>query len=253
MCPIVAWWAINQLNEIYYDVMSSKMKETPNFYLVRKPSGIPSTWGQKYCFLDYIKDNRSPYEKSSSSFSFDQQMSRKEEREVAGFTSNDEYGLLNRLDNETSWVLYFAKTMADYELYRSLQSKHLIKKYYVANVYGRMRGEFWRICTPITHHPTDETKMQTLIDKNIHYRSQWQNVRTYRECLWYDEECDVTTLLLTITKWVRHQIRCHLASLGYPIINDAIYTTAKQRKKRKKQGRYKDKGVLGLMSVWICY
>jgi 23S rRNA-/tRNA-specific pseudouridylate synthase len=33
----------------------------------------------------------------------------------------------------------------------------------------------------------------------------------------------VTTLLVTISKWIRHQIRAHLSSIWFPIVWEKIY------------------------------
>ena len=81
------------------------------------------------------------------------------------------------------------------------------------------------------------------------HRSAPQLATTYYERMAYDKESDTTILAIEITKGVRHQIRCHLGSIGHPILHDPLYTTKKQRQKRKKQGRYSVDGELDLMSV----
>lgn len=44
----------------------------------------------------------------------------------------------------------------------------------------------------------------------------------------------ISLLRITINSGCRHQIRCHLASIGYPIIGDRLYMTSAQRKKYKE-------------------
>lgn len=219
---------------IYIHIMIS----TPHFNLLRKPASIPSTFGQEKSFLDNVKNTEIQSIITNSTFS-----------------RVEEYWLLNRLDNDTQWLLYFAKNEEAEDLYQKLQSEGKITKYYIAHVYGRIRASFWRISTPMAHHAFDDTKM-IIVDEETSakaYRSQIQQVTTYFENLEYDTQTDITTLHIEITKWARHQIRCHLASIGYPVTNDPLYTTKKQRQKRKKQGRYSDSDTLWLMSVWMRY
>lgn len=64
--------------------------EDKYFYYFRKPFGIPSTYGKEKCFLDYLlqsddKDIKSIIQAQSEFFS-----------------AQDEYGLINRLDNDTT-------------------------------------------------------------------------------------------------------------------------------------------------------
>lgn len=40
----------------------------------------------------------------------------------------------------------------------------------------------------------------------------------------YDKKTNTSDIMIRITKGIRHQIRAHLASIGYPIIGDTIYS-----------------------------
>jgi 23S rRNA-/tRNA-specific pseudouridylate synthase len=66
-----------------------------------------------------------------------------------------------------------------------------------------------------------------------------QYCETWVEKLFYDSQKDYSCLLIMIQKGVRHQIRCHLSSIGCPIIGENIY-------KKKK-----DSGHLHLWSIGI--
>lgn len=168
------------------------MLSTPDFNLLRKPAGIPSTRGQEKSFLDNIKTNVSLSEVEGSA--------KERQNSISNFTEEQEYGLLNRLDNETQGLLYFAKNQAAYDLYKKLQSDSKITKYYIASVYGYVRPLFGRVSTPIAHHATDKTKMVTVQDDETHYRSKQQYVSTYYEKLYYDKADDITILHIEITK-----------------------------------------------------
>lgn len=212
------------------------MLHTPNFYFVRKKAGIPSTHGQKTSFLDIFPRNYSHYHQFYTHFGREQ-----------------ERWLLNRLDNATQGLLYFAKTPADKLLYQHLQQQKKLTKYYVAQVYGRIKPKFGWITHPIAHHPTDKVRMVVCITPHTSHRSKPQQVTSYYEHMQYDVEQDCTRLSVHIAKGARHQIRCHMASIGHPIINDPLYTTKWQRKKLRSLWRYVDGGQLWLVSVWLKY
>lgn len=57
------------------------------------------------------------------------------------FSREEEYGLVNRLDNDTAGFLYFAKTPEIKEKYKKLQKSNAFYKLYVCDVYGKVSLE----------------------------------------------------------------------------------------------------------------
>ena len=160
------------------------------------------------------------------------------------FWKKQEYGLLNRLDNDTSWLLYFAKNPLVKERYKKAQLEWKIKKYYVADVYWNFVQNSLKISHPIWHHKFSKDRMVVFLDKKqsgkidlkrVHY------VDTHVEKLYYDKSTNVTTLFVTISKWIRHQIRAHLSSLWNPIVWEKIYIKKSDKKK------------LQLFCVWMWF
>ena len=88
------------------------------YYYVRKPCGIPTTVGSQFSFIEQIEKERP---------SFFQELTRVWKQE-------EERGLLNRLDNETAGLLYFAKTPAIAEAYYAMQEDEKITKRYVCDI-----------------------------------------------------------------------------------------------------------------------
>jgi len=158
------------------------------------------------------------------------------------FRHDDEYGLLNRLDNETTGIVIFARSLAAKENYHKLQDEGKVTKTYYATVYGQIQWEFWWIQTSLYHHRDDPSRMTTDPEKG---RWQAQEVITYREKIVpssqlldprnYDLGSRNTLVKVQITAGCRHQIRCHLASIGHPIIGDALYTGDFWKKYCKKR------------------
>lgn len=54
--------------------------------------------------------------------------------QVDTFGQEQEFGLLNRLDNDTGGFLYFARNQKAYDVYKELQKEEKITKYYLAQV-----------------------------------------------------------------------------------------------------------------------
>jgi len=75
------------------------------------------------------------------------------------------------------------------------------------------------------HHKSNPDKMIVIQNpQDLRFgRSQQHDVSTQIEILHYDEKNNRTTILATITRGIRHQIRVHLASNGTAILGDSLY------------------------------
>lgn len=96
--------------------------EDENFYFVWKPAGIATSFGQQHSFLDEIVAQKPQF------FLALQEQ----------FGVDEEYWLLNRLDNDTAWFIYFAKDEIVKEHYEILQKKGVLLKQYVCDVFGKV-------------------------------------------------------------------------------------------------------------------
>lgn len=204
--------------------------EDDYFYYLWKPYWIPSTFGDKKCFLDYLLQ------------SDDKSIKAMMESQKEFFSEQEEYGLVNRLDNDTSWLLYLAKTPLFKAKYKQAQSENRVEKYYIADVYWKFNENEKKIDYPITHHKFSKDRMVVISDTvqpSKIDKKRIQNANTNIKLLYYDEEKNISTLQIIISKWVRHQIRAHLSSIWYPIVWEKLYI--------KKASPEK----LHLFSIWV--
>ena len=126
-------------------------------------------------------------------------------------------GIVHRLDKDTSGLLIVAKNdMAHVNMSEQIK-RHEVKKTYIALVRGIVKENEATIDMPIGRSNSDRKKMA--VNKN------GKNAVTHIKVL---KRYDKYTLLeINIETGRTHQIRVHLAHIGYPVIGDYIYSNGK--------------------------
>lgn len=123
-----------------------------------------------------------------------------------------EAGLLNRLDFKTSGILIFARHENAYENYWVYQDK--VRKKYFALVQGCMSGSG---CIDFPLKKKNNRRMKVMEEENS------KNIPASTQYRVLDVNDEISFLELEIHRGQRHQIRAHLAHLGYPILGEDIY------------------------------
>lgn len=122
-------------------------------------------------------------------------------------------GIVHRIDKDTSGLLIVAKNDIAHQRLSEAFSKHEVKRIYTALVYGKIDVLKGVIDMPIGRHRTNRLKMA--VDP------EGKRAVTHFKVL---EQFDKYTLIECELETGRtHQIRVHMAHIGYPIVGDPIY------------------------------
>ena len=127
-------------------------------------------------------------------------------------------GIVHRLDKDTSGLMLVAKNSWTLEKLSEMISKKEVERKYLAIVDGVIKHETGTIDAPIGRDPNNRQKMK-VTDINS------KDAITHFKVL---ERFSNNTLIECILETGRtHQIRVHMAYIGFPVNNDPIYGRGK--------------------------
>lgn len=134
-------------------------------------------------------------------------------------------GIVHRIDKDTSGVLVIAKN-DDAHTFLSEQLKdHSMKREYYALIEGRLKNDSGTIDKPLARSKKDRLKIAIVEDG--------KRAVTHYEVI---ERYNGYTLIKCILETGRtHQIRVHMASIGFPLVGDPLYGFKKQKFKVEGQ------------------
>lgn len=178
------------------DIPLQVVLETPELVVVDKPAGVPcgALVGKEAGTLAGALLHRYP--------------------EIAGWGhSKREPGLIHRIDNNTSGLVLSARTKAAFDLLTRALSLGLLDKEYLALVAPGTLPDRGHAETHLAPDPRHRQRVR--VSERGHLG------RTDFEVRGRSRSADLVTVRVHTA--YRHQIRCHLAWLGAPLLGDAVY------------------------------
>ena len=127
-------------------------------------------------------------------------------------------GIVHRIDMDTTGILIVCKNDVAHNAISEQLKVHSITRKYQAIVHGRIAEDEGTVDAPIGRHPVDRKKM------SINYKNGKEAVTHYRVLQRFSKYTHIECQLETGRT---HQIRVHMASIGHPLLGDAVYGPSK--------------------------
>lgn len=182
--------------------------EDENYIVLNKPAGLQIHPGKEvgaYTLVDWVKEHFPKLESIGGQFEFGE----------GGLVSR--FGIVHRLDKDTSGAILIAKNKQAFEyLQGQIRVRKVLKVYHVF-VHGKMKDERGIIDRPIGRSSGDSPQWSAARGVRGSLRDA---ITQYRTLVYKDG----FSLLEVIPKTGRtHQIRVHFKSLQHIVLGDVFY------------------------------
>jgi 23S rRNA pseudouridine1911/1915/1917 synthase len=144
--------------------------------------------------------------------------------QIAEVGGPDRAGIVHRLDKDTSGLILIAKDEATHAALQRQFKRRQVAKSYLALVEGQVQPREGVIEAPVGRDKRQRKKMAVV-------RSGRRARTMYRAVEYF---ADHTLLEVRPHTGRTHQVRVHLAWLGYPVVGDAVYGRRRQRLLRSR-------------------
>ncbi|MDQ0149286.1 RluA family pseudouridine synthase [Eubacterium multiforme] len=135
-------------------------------------------------------------------------------------------GIVHRIDKDTTGVLVVAKNDKAHNKLSEQLKAHSMKREYYALVEGRIKQDSGTVDKPLARSKKDRLKIAIMPDG--------KRAVTHYEVIERFKNASLVKCILETGR--THQIRVHMASIGYPLVGDPTYGF--------KKGKFKNEGQM---------
>lgn len=137
--------------------------------------------------------------------------------ELEGVGDVGRWGLVHRLDRDTSGLLLVGRTTSAFDKLRADLAGRRISRLYTALVHGAFSAPTGTIDAPIGRDQSRPTRRAVV--------AGGKPAVTHYEILEYFPGKDLSLLEIGLGTGRTHQIRVHLAAIAHPVVGDKTYST----------------------------
>lgn len=139
--------------------------------------------------------------------------------QIANLVGEGRPGIVHRLDKDTSGVIVLAKTPSAFRALQDQFKHRIVRKHYVALAAGIPDNPDGVIDAPLGRDPRQRKRM-AVVRRGRPALTRYHVAEKFR---------DYALLDVYPLTGRTHQIRVHLAWMGYPVVGDKVYGHRKQR------------------------
>jgi len=144
----------------------------------------------------------------------------KEDSDLKKVGEEPRYGLVHRLDKDTSGVILVAKHEKGLIFFQKQFKNRRVEKRYIALATGKVKNNQGVIETLIGRAPKDRKKQKVYLPTEPNSEGKREAVTEYKVIKRFK---DYTLLEISPKTGRKHQIRCHFSYLKHPIVGDKMY------------------------------
>lgn len=140
--------------------------------------------------------------------------------ELEGVGATDRWGLVHRLDKDTSGAILVARSQEAFDGLAGQMRERKIRREYLTLVEGVLKPPTGTIDAPIGRDPGTPTR-RAVIREGKHARTHYRLVKNY-------DERDLAFVKVTLETGRTHQIRVHFRAIGHPVVGDPTYGSRRE-------------------------